>query len=367
MSPTSPGARKPFPTPLVIGALLVMLLLAILFASGCRPKPAPVVERPDTVQVDSTAPVAEPTDSAVSDSASDDSTAADTTCMGGCGPEVTAKDTLSQVPAGRRRAITPANLPVGLSHWPLDKFCNGPLTGTVVTVTPDAAPGVLHRAADCGVRVMLAPPRRYMTTNGENNGHFSLSRAKEQVDRLARRLPPSESDRYPKAFGGWWMIDEPKCANCWGGRSITPSDLSNYLAYARQKLGHPIIARENPQNLRGTYPGAVKSIDAGWVVWTMRRSLGQRAYYDLHASIARDLGIKVALVFNAADCSGNLTSPCSASQIAQYSQVAATHAANCFDVSWQWESGTWGQSAIRTAWGNAVNLGRAQSARSCRK
>ena len=105
---------------------------------------------------------------------------------------------LSGTAAAQRKS--PANDPVrggdsvglaaGLNTWPADLYCRGPMTATVQPLEPSELLDRIRLAAKCGVRLVLVPPRRFLTVNQKTKGVFSVDNAERLTDRYAEELPP---------------------------------------------------------------------------------------------------------------------------------------------------------------------------------
>src|SRR5438094_2667630 len=146
--------------------------------------------------------------------------------------------------------LASANLPglaAGLSAWPADLYCGGPASASVQPLDPRALLGRVQLAARCGVRLVLVPPRRFLTVNGQTAGLFSVDSAKRLADRFAAVLPADTLRKYRATILGMNLADDYGCADCWGGRAITQTQIAAWAAYARTRLpGLPLGVRVPP-------------------------------------------------------------------------------------------------------------------------
>jgi hypothetical protein len=71
-----------------------------------------------------------------------------------------------------QKPVLRAGLAAGLSQWPEDLYCSGPSSAAMQPLGPGAVLGRLELAARCGMRLVIVPPRKFLTTNGENRGPF---------------------------------------------------------------------------------------------------------------------------------------------------------------------------------------------------
>ena len=62
---------------------------------------------------------------------------------------------------------------IGMSAWPTEWYCSGPMTATMQQVHPREVLKRIQLAARCGMRLFLVPPRRLLTEGKVANGRFS--------------------------------------------------------------------------------------------------------------------------------------------------------------------------------------------------
>jgi hypothetical protein len=261
---------------------------------------------------------------------------------------------------------TVTGLAAGLAAWPADFYCGGPASATVQSLDPRVLLARVQLAARCGVRLVLVPPRRFLTINGQVAGAFSADSAKRLTDRFAAALPPDTLRKYRATILGMNLADDYACADCWGGQAITQVQIAAWAAYARTKLpGLPLGVRVTPDWV-AAYPALAPLLDYTWAQYHTRKGDPQ-AYYDTAASTAQRLGLRVVMGVNVEDCSGVGTSACAAADLIRLGSLAVSHPASCAFLSWRYDEATWQQTDIREAWDGLLALAKARPAQECRR
>ena len=261
---------------------------------------------------------------------------------------------------------TLAGFAAGLSAWPADFYCDGPTSATVQPLDPRALLGRVQLAARCRVRLVLVPPRRFLTVNGQTAGIFSVDSAKRLTDRFAAVLPADTLRKYRATILGLNLADDYGCADCWGGRAITQTQIAAWAAYARTKLpGLPLGVRVTPDWV-AAYPTLAPLLDYTWAQYHTRKGDPQ-VYYDSAAGIAQRLGLRVVMGVNVEDCYGVGTNACAAADLIRFGTLAVSHPASCAFLNWKYDEATWQQTDIREAWDGLLALAKARPAQECRR
>jgi hypothetical protein len=259
-----------------------------------------------------------------------------------------------------------AGLAAGLSAWPADFYCGGLTSAAMQPLEPRAVLARIQLADRCGLRLVLVPPRRFLTTNGLTVGVFSLDSAKRLTDRYAAVLPADTLRKYRATFLGFNLADDYGCTDCWGGTPIRQSQIAAWAAYARKKLpGVPLGVRVTPDWV-AAYPSLAPLLDYTWAQYHTRKGDPQ-TYYDKAASLATSLGLKVVMGVNVENCYGNDTGACPAADLVRFGTLAVTHPASCAFLNWRYDEDTWQRADIREAWDGLLGLARARPARECRR
>ena len=265
-----------------------------------------------------------------------------------------------------RRVEHAKQFAIGMSAWPTEWYCSGPMSAAVQQVPPQE---VLHRvqlASRCGVRLVLVPPRRMLTVDDLPDGRFSVDMANRVIDKYARELPPDTLAKYRSTLLGFNLADDYGCKKCWGGKAITQAEIAEWAAYAREKLpGLPLGVRVVPEWV-GRDPKLAPLLDYAWAQYHTRKG-DAKSYFDDAAAAAAKLGLRVVMGVNVKDCYGVGTDPCSAEDLVRYGRMALDHPASCAFINWRYDEDTWKRADIREVWQGLVELARKRGAEECRK
>ncbi len=262
--------------------------------------------------------------------------------------------------------MTPLGLAAGLSAWPSNLYCGGAASAAMQSLDPRALLGRVQLAARCGVRLVLVPPRRFLTENGQTTGVFSLDSARRLTNRYAAVLPADTLRKYRVTILGFNLADDYGCARCWGGKPITQAQVAAWAKYARARLpGLPLGVRVTPDWVAAA-PALAPLLDYAWAQYHTRKGDPQ-VYYDRAAATAKKLGLSMVMGVNVEDCYGVGTSACQAEDLIRFGALAVSHPASCAFLSWRYDEATWQQAEIRAAWDGLLALAKARSARECRR
>jgi hypothetical protein len=275
-------------------------------------------------------------------------------------------DSARMVDSVRVAAKKAAGFAVGLSRWPADLYCSGPTSAAAQSLEPRALLDRIQLAARCGIRLVIVPPRRRLTTNGQVAGVFSVDSAKRLMDRYAAVLPADTLQKYRATILGLNLGDDYGCTRCWGGTKITQAQIAEWAAYARAKLpGIPLGVRVTP-NWVAAHPALAPLIDYTWAQYHTRKGNPQE-YFDNAATIAQRLGLRVVMGVNVEDCYGVGTDACSPTDLVRYGTMALSHPASCAFIGWRYKETTWERAEIREAWEELVAVARRRGAEECRR
>jgi hypothetical protein len=264
------------------------------------------------------------------------------------------------------RAAAGLGFAAGLNAWPTESYCAGPVSATMQQVDPKIVLGRIQLAARCGIRLVLVPPRRLLTTNGLAAGPFSVDSAMRFTDRYAAVLPPDTLRKYQATIIGLNLADDYGCTACWGGQAVSQAAIAAWAAYARSKLpGVPLGVRVTPDWV-AAYPPLAPLIDYAWAQYHTRKGDPQ-AFYDNAATISRRLGIRVAMGVNVHDCYGVGTSPCTAVDLLRFGTMAVNHPASCAFINWRYDEATWAREEIRETWARLFEVARGRRGEECKR
>jgi len=277
----------------------------------------------------------------------------------GSAPNDAASAEARRVEHGRQFAI-------GMSAWPTDWYCSGPMSAAMQQVPPKEVLRRIQLASRCGVRLVLVPPRRMLTTDGLPDGRFSVDAAKRTIDRYAHELPPDTLAKYRSTILGFNLGDDYGCRRCWGGEPITQREIAEWAAYARQKLpGVALGVRVVPEWVERE-PELAPLLDYAWAQYHTRKG-DAKSYFDKAAASAAKLGLRVVMGVNVKDCYGVGTDPCTPEDLVRYGKMALSHPASCAFLIWRYDENTWKRADIREVWQGLVEIARKRGAQECRR
>lgn len=257
-----------------------------------------------------------------------------------------------------------AGFAAGLNAWPESLYCGGPTSATAQPLEPRQVLARIQLAARCGVRLVLVPPRKLLTADGQPAGLFSVDSAKRATDRYAAVLPADTLLKYRTTLIGLNLADDYNCLECWGGQPITHAQVAAWAAYARGTLpGLPLGVRIEPDWV-AQRPTLAPLLDYAWAQYHTKKG-EPRAYYDRAAATAARLGLRVIMGINVENCHGGRTDPCTADELARFGTLAVSHPASCAFLNWRYEEATWQRPEIRAAWEGLLALARARVATGC--
>ena len=268
--------------------------------------------------------------------------------------------------AEARRVEHTRQFAIGMSQWPTQWYCSGPMSAAMQQVPPHEVLRRVQLASRCGVRLVLVPPRRMLTADDRPDGRFSVDAAKQAIDRYARELPPDTLAKYRSTILGFNLADDYGCRRCWGGEPITQREIAEWAVYARTKLpGVALGVRVVPEWVARD-SSLAKVIDYAWAQYHTRK--GQpKEYYDEAAETAERLGLRVVMGVNVKDCYGVGTDPCTPEDLVRYGRMALSHPASCAFINWRYDENTWKRADIREVWQGLVELARKRGAEECRR
>lgn len=270
--------------------------------------------------------------------------------------------------ASRRDTIQAAvqGIAAGVSVWPADRYCSGPMTGTMQPLDPvDVLPRI-QLAARCGVRLILVTPRKFLTTTGHVKGVFLVDRAKALTDDYAAQLPPDTLRKYRETLLGMNLADDYNCRKCWGGEPISRSDIEDWAAYARTKLpGLPLGVRIEPKWVTDD-PKLATLLDYTWAQYQTKKG-DQQEYYDDVARDARKLGLKVVMGVSVQSCYGGGSGPCKPDDLLKFGTAAVTNPASCAFLNWKYDAETWDDPQVQAAWAKLLALAKSRPMTDCRR
>jgi hypothetical protein len=254
---------------------------------------------------------------------------------------------------------TSGALPFGLMHTPMDEY-GSRWTGALYVADPRYLAARLDRAAGVQMKLIVALASTARSKNAD--GTFSLAKWKQQVDQYrSKSLGGYISD---KTLYVHYLIDEPACVSCWGGRAISWSTVEEMARYSKSIWPSlPTAARVAPTVLAGasfrwTY------LDAGWAQYNTRKG-PLRDYLIKEVAAAKQEGLGLVAGMNLLDGSGTNTAPLTASQLKEYGTILAAEPAVCGLVAWRHDAAYLTQSGVKAAFDAIGVVARSRKPASC--
>jgi hypothetical protein len=214
-------------------------------------------------------------------------------------------DTSAQTPAApppdsSATPVTSASapgIPFGDFHLPVSEFGNGSYTGSLQALWPLVVYQVLDAASASGARVIISlAGSRIAYTNPD--GTFNLAKWESRV----ARYKDYDLWRYVASGTviGHYLVDEPYCTTCWGGKGIDPGTLEDMARYSKS------LWPTMPTGIRN-YPSLMPlqgfpDIDFAWAQWagalhqpTLKITPEQFRDREVAAAKARGVGLVFGL------------------------------------------------------------------------
>lgn len=250
-------------------------------------------------------------------------------------------------------------LPFGLADAPVTEYASG-WTGAVFNAEPANLAGTLSTARSGGIAVVAQLASTARTKNGD--GTFSLAKWKAEVDRY--RTISLGGYITDKTLYLHHLVDQPRCASCWGGTPIPWKTIEEMARYSKAIWpALPTTVRVPPSTLA---KAAIKwnYLDAGWAQYSTPRG-DLRTWLSGEVAQAKAIGVGVVGGLNLLTSGGPGTSPMTASQIRDFGTALVREPALCAAVGWSYDARHLGQSGIRDALMGVAAAAKARAAASC--
>jgi hypothetical protein len=279
-------------------------------------------------------------------------------------------------------------IPFGDTHLPVANF-GTTYTGALLAMWPSLTRKTLDAARAKGMRIVIGMSgnRMYYT----DHGRFNLAKWKAKVSQYRKfNFAPYVKDG---TVIGHFLIDEPFCDICWGGKKISYSEIEAMARYSKSLWPTlPTGVRSPPSHL-GTR--RYSAVDFGWAQWegplhvpTYRMT--PEKYRDRETAAARALGIGVVFGLNYLDA-GDGTShvngtyakdpnprdnkfcnsrycwryAMTASEVRRVGRVLAAAPYGCALLSWKYDVAFLSRSGMRSAIAEVAQIARNRSRASC--
>jgi hypothetical protein len=235
--------------------------------------------------------------------------------------------------------------------------------------------------------ISMAGVRSGYTTRGR----FNFSKWKAKVNQYRKfNLAPYVKDG---TIIGHYMVDEPFCSSCWGGRPIPYSQIEQMARYSKSIWPSlPTGVRSPPSHLGSRRYSA---LDFAWAQWEgplhfPSFRISPEKFRDRESSAARSLGLGLVFGLNYLDA-GDGTShingtyakdprlsdnkfchsrgcyryAMSASEVRRVGRVLAAAPYGCALLSWKYSPAFLSRSGMRSALAELASAARNRSRASC--
>jgi len=252
-----------------------------------------------------------------------------------------------------------SGIPGGTFHLPTSLY--GTYTGSVRAQSPWSTLRDLERFRSKGTRVFLSlSGSRNNYTNSDGTFNFTLW--KQRVDRF--RGINFSSYINDGTVAGHYLMDEPNCTSCWGGKKIPQSTVEAAAKYSKQIWpGMTTVVRVSPGYLKG-YSGNYIYLDAAWSQYAAR--FGDiNTYIQTNVSQAKALGLGLVMGLNVLR-GGTNGSKMSASQLKSWGGAILASSYICGFLGWKYDDTYFSRSDIQSAMAELVKKARNHTKASCK-
>jgi hypothetical protein len=163
---------------------------------------------------------------------------------------------------GMVTSATAPGVPFGDFHLPKSLFSSSAYSGSLQAVYPSSVYDVLNAARNNGERVFIGivGNKRYYTNS---DGTFNLTKWKYRVSLFkGKNLAQYVTS---KTVLGHYMVDEPFCRGCWGGKQITYSQIEAMAKYSKALWPSMPTGVRSPPSKLGT--NTYSTLDFAWAQW----------------------------------------------------------------------------------------------------
>jgi hypothetical protein len=239
-------------------------------------------------------------------------------------------------------AVTPelanafaGGIPFGLFAMPTSWF-NSRYNGAMRNIGPSALRSELGAIKSRGGKVvlMLAGPQRHYKTA---DGHFSLSKWKQRIDRYRGIAISSYID--DGTIIAHYLIDEPYDPTNWNGRTVSGSTLDEMAKYSKSIWSRlPTVVRAEPYRIK--WSGTYRYLDAAWAQYTYRKG-NVYDYLSRNVADAKNMGLALVVGLAVKDGGNPKGTDMSPSEVESWGSALLSNSYPCAFVSYSYN---WGMS-----------------------
>lgn len=290
-------------------------------------------------------------------------------------------------------SLTAPGIPFGDFRLPTSMY-KAPYTGALVALSVSSTVSTLNAAKSAGMRQVISMAgNRSNYTNSD--GTFNMTKWKSRV--YAFRSINFGSFVSAGTVIGHYLVDEPTCSSCWGGRRIAASQVAEMSRYSKSLWPSlPTGVRTTPAQL-STIGSDFGSLDFAWAQWAgplhvPSFRMTPQQFRDAQVAAARKLGLGLVFGLNYEDggdgsshingtfakdpnlsdskyCSS--TGSCyryamSASEVRNVGTVFAQASYGCAVISWKYDLTVLSRSGMKDAIAAVANAAKSRSRTSCK-
>ncbi len=283
----------------------------------------------------------------------------------------------AEVPAMDASSATAPGIPFGDWHLSVSNF-KAPYTGALYALWPSSATSTLNAARSAGMRlvVSMAGARSYYTNS---NRTFNMSKWKSRIN-LYKNVKLATYASSGTVLGHY-LVDEPFCKSCWGGKTITGSEIEEMARYSKSIWPSvPTGVRAPPSKLPSqTY----RYLDFAWAQWegphvpTYKMTPDQFVAKETALAKSKGLGLVFGLNYlDGGDGSSRILGTysnaravnrwaMSAAEVRKVGAAFAKASHSCGVLSWKSDATFDRRSGMMDAKRYVASLAKARSRKSC--
>jgi hypothetical protein len=281
-------------------------------------------------------------------------------------------------------------IPFGDFHLPVSNY-GRTYSGSLAALWPSFTKKTMEAARSKGMRLVIsmAGARSGYTVRGR----FSMSKWKAKINQYRRfNFGPYVKDG---TVLGHYLVDEPFCNSCWGGRAISYSEIEEMARYSKSIWpSMPTGVRAPPTHLGSR---RFSRLDFAWAQWegplhVPSYRMTPERFRDEQTAAARRLGLGLVFGLNyldAGDGSSHINGTyakdprpsdrtvctsrgcyryaMSASEVRRVGRVLASASYGCALLSWKYNTTFIGRSGMRSALAELASVAKNRARSSCNR
>ena len=265
-------------------------------------------------------------------------------------PSAPSDTSTPSTPAAPAVPLKLTGIPVGTHMIPPEDLVirRAQYSATLRRLVPDNVDKLLKFALDNGQREIVSIVAKESMKDA--SGRFSMTKWRALADQWKGTGPIFQKYVSSGTLIGIYLIDEPYCAACWGGRPATVAEVLEMGRHVKALLGTSVatIVRAPPTWFVGkvTPTALVPAVDAAWCLWEYKANPGVTAsqYAAKCVQDAKQMGLKLVMgmnVLNGGDGSSGILGTdsrhwqVSAAELTRYNGNFVTNTGVCALSNWQ--------------------------------